>query len=80
MDRTRRANWRGVVRSAGAYAPFMDSGPKASLCHGEHIRVQRKSCRVIEGFTLVHRIDRKASKMIPDRTQVIKEFQRTKGA
>lgn len=37
----------------------MDSGPEASLCHGEHIRVQRMSCRVIEGFTLVHRINRK---------------------
>ncbi len=58
----------------------MDSGPKASLCHGEHIRVQRMSCRVIEGFTLVHRLDRKASEMIPDPVQVIKEFQRTKGA
>ena len=37
----------------------MDSGPKASLCHGEHVRVQRMSCRVLEGFTFVHRVDRK---------------------
>jgi hypothetical protein len=29
----------------------MDSGRKASLCHGEHIRVRRMSCRLLEGFT-----------------------------
>jgi len=37
----------------------MVSGPKASPCHGEHIRVQRLSCRVRECFTLVHRFDLK---------------------
>lgn len=37
----------------------MDSGLKASSCHGEHIRVQRLSCRVRECFTLVHRFELK---------------------
>jgi hypothetical protein len=54
----------------------MDSGPKASLCHGEHIRVHRMSCRLLEGFTFVHRIDRKRNEMIPDRVLAIKKFQR----
>ncbi len=56
----------------------MDSGPKASLCHGKHIRVRRMSCRVIEGFTLIHRIDRKGNETIPNRVLAIKRFQRTK--
>ena len=30
----------------------MDSGRKANLCHGEHVRVHRMSCRLLEGFTL----------------------------
>jgi hypothetical protein len=37
----------------------MDSGWKASPCHGEHNRKQRLSCRVTEGITLVHRMIRK---------------------
>jgi hypothetical protein len=34
----------------------MDGGPKTDLCHGEHVRVQRVSCRGLEGFTFVHRV------------------------
>jgi hypothetical protein len=29
----------------------MDSGRKASLCHDEHVRAHRMSCRLLEGFT-----------------------------
>src|SRR6266542_4467057 len=53
----------------------MDSGPKASLCHGEHVRARRMSCRMFEGFTFIHRVDdRKGIRTIPNRALAIKEF------
>src|SRR5574340_316134 len=54
----------------------MDSGHKASLCHGEHIRVRGMSCRLFEGFTFVRRIDRKGGLRLPNRAPAIKKSQR----
>ena len=46
----------------------------------KHVRVHRMSCRLFEGFTCVHRVDRKGERTIPDRALAIKRLQRPHAA
>ena len=55
----------------------MDGEPKTGPSHGEHIRVQRMSCRVLEGFNFVRRVvDRKEIGTIANRALAIKSARR----